>query len=979
MGDSVLEQVKAKVIGPCVILAGAGTGKTYTIIEKLKHLIISGTYAPRSIVCLTFSNEAVNTIQKRMLDAMPNAEQPLVRTFHGFCADFLREHGQHSGVRTNFAILLPDDAKVMLHKNLRVHPQLCSKYIETIGVAKDLGITMDSLREYVTKKTRELGVEEIESSLRREQVDLNTAHLFKTRYSSGSLRSKREQVRALSDILKIKRFLQTWAAYEKLKEKRNLLDYADLNVHALAILRKHPEIAQQYEYVIVDEFQDTNKRQIDLLEYLAAHKNITIVGDLNQAIYRFRGAYKENITQFKSFFQPTKEDFFALNQSRRSPNTVLRTAHKLIEHNYANKEECFKVLNHTKREGTPIHAIRTENEQEEVRRIVQIIEAENNKGISLEEICVLYRTHQQARRLKSELERKNIPFTSVQKPSLLENVSLKSVLSYICIAHAIAKSKKGGEQAWWTILHSLDLTKHDLSLLGAQLKKFREQDTPSKELFDKLSTLKLSEEGSTLMRNVQHILQKTLDSLSMQPSELIRLVYSLAVHTENDAAHEKKKQANLNAFVEFTEAFAKSESGELDDLLYHIDIMKKLRISLPAPASEERGVRIMTHHATKGLEYAIVICACMAQNKFPTERMRSNGLIPSALVPDIALMLKDVPDYAHGEVIEDYEKTTQLAEERRLCYVAFTRAKERLYLTFAKKYGSAEHAPSQFLAEISFKENPDVHYEEDTLLSEQKAPELLPADSLSTLRKKRTFSPSALLLFIECQKKYEYKYLYNMPEKESDSFEEMLLGSFVHAVFEKGVEANFSTEEAFQELARTLYTEEEWRSVNLAEAALLIKVFFQRNRNKFSRNSKTELSLKTTLDGITFEGYADRVDIHPDGIEIIDYKTGKTPIAPKHRNLQLGLYALAAAELGLGPVKCVTLEMLRHEKPLEFELKNDGTARERNSMKMVFSLDEVKRELVDTAKSILACYDSGFKPCDIDADCDFCNEYIWKI
>jgi GH15 family glucan-1,4-alpha-glucosidase len=217
-----------------------------------------------------------------------------------------------------------------------------------------------------------------------------------------------------------------------------------------------------------------------------------------------------------------------------------------------------------------------------------------------------------------------------------------------------------------------------------------------------------------------------------------------------------------------------------------------------------------------------------------------------------------------------------------------------------------------------------------------------------------------------------------MPEKQPISWEDIRLGSFVHEIIEQGIQRQFKSEKDFTDLARARYREEEWKVINLDDALTILRVFFQRNKNKYNHQSLTEQKMHVTIEGLNFEGYADRIDIHPQGIEIIDYKTGKSFLTAQHRNWQLGLYALAAPNLNIGPVKRLTLDMLRHEKPLEFDLGADGIAKEINSPKTSFNLNTVKQELITTAQKILECYNTEFAPCPIEKNCEFCNEFIWK-
>ncbi len=139
-----------KTHGPCIILAGAGTGKTHTIVEKLKHLIQNKIYSPEKIVCLTFSNEAANEMRRRIIPLLEeNEKEPTISTFHSFCAELIRKHGSKIGIKKDFKILLPDDAKILLHKNLKVQAGKCHSYIQEIGIAKDIGITLETIETYL--------------------------------------------------------------------------------------------------------------------------------------------------------------------------------------------------------------------------------------------------------------------------------------------------------------------------------------------------------------------------------------------------------------------------------------------------------------------------------------------------------------------------------------------------------------------------------------------------------------------------------------------------------------------------------------------------------------------------------------------------------------------------------------------------------------------------------------------------------------
>src|SRR5690606_7848416 len=162
----------------------------------------------------------------------------------------------------------------------------------------------------------------------------------------------------------------------------------------------------------------------------------------------------------------------------------------------------------------------------------------------------------------------------------------------------------------------------------------------------------------------------------------------------------------------------------------------------------------------------------------------------------------------------------------------------------------------------------------------------------------------------------------------------------------------------FTSLAKEMSLKPEWAGVNIDDANYLLTVFFERNKNKYGQHSRNEQHLYTVIEGVHFQGFADRIDFWPDGLEIIDYKTGFSQIPPIQRNWQLGFYAIACEKFGR--VKRVTLDMLRHAKPLEFEIDSQGNARETQVGRMSFNIKEVKKELVQTAKKILDCYEKGF-------------------
>jgi DNA helicase-2/ATP-dependent DNA helicase PcrA len=908
---------------------------------------------------------------------------------------------------------------VVLHRNLKVNALNCRKYVSTIGTAKDLGIKLEDFQNFLNDASiRYLGID-LEKRFENLNFELQTLHLKREAWKKKKLISEIKRIRKILDI---KKFFLAWNAYEKLKQKGNYQDYSDLNRNALALLEKFPEISKDFSYFVVDEFQDTNKLQLDFLIKLAPQGNITIVGDMNQSIYRFRGAYKENLNLFKKAFSVSKESTFELSKSRRSPNSILRTAHKLILNNYQNKDECFFVESFDNREGEKIKVFELKNSREEARKVVEIIQEEIKKGTPLEEICVMFRAHQYGRVIRRALEQAGIQYSAVAKASLLKQKSVKTAYDYLVILNKLKKKERGGAQAWWDLIYCLDFQQKDLIEIGKVIKDFSKnrqdkknehlQECNGKEilsvrLFNNLDKIELSDSGRVAAKILIEKIKLMLAFLGMPISKLLQEVYRISgLASEQRDRSNKEGIFNLNRFYEIAKSHEELYDSDLANFLYYLEVLQILEIEIEAAELEEKGVRLMTSHSTKGLEYITVIITNMAKGRFPIEKYISPGLIPTELLPEIKDELKLLSDEEKEDFLVNYEKHNQMLEERRLAYVSFTRAKDNLVLTFADEYGGKNVLPSFFLNEIAFKENPDIKFEVDfeekyvepkieiknalefskALSSDNfnKILEQIASESEKEKKKEehKRFSPSALLLFDKCQKEFEYKYVFNMPERKTISWEAMRLGSFVHSVLEKGVNSSFKDANNFIQLAREMVMADEWDGIEITEAETLIRVFFERNKGRYNERSKTEQYLPLTLAGIDFLGFADRIDFTDDGIEIIDYKTGKTHIAPKERNFQLGFYALAAQEKykNYGKIKKVVLDMLKQDRPLEFEINENGNAVCVSSNFIDgFNVYDVKEELIATARQIQDAYKKGFKPCPIDKNCEFCNEYVYGL
>ena len=440
---------------------------------------------------------------------------------------------------------------------------------------------------------------------------------------------------------------------------------------------------------------------------------------------------------------------FNLDKSRRSSNRILRAAHKLILNNYEDKKECFEVKNHEEREGQNIEVYELKNAKEEARKVVELIEKQINEGKDFEDICVMFRTHQQGRAIKMALESKKIPYISVTKNHLFKSSIIKIVIDYLIIADKIKRNKNSGEQAWWDLIYQTGFSEEDLIKIGKFIKDNQKNENICKLILESLINLGLSEKSNKLAQGLVEKIKRISSFNNNNTLDILKEIYlAIGVTEENNTEKDKEDIINLSKFYEIAENHSSIYYPDLNSFLSYIEAVESLGIEIPSAEVTKKGVNLMTSHSTKGLEYKIVIITNMAEKRFPIEKFGNNSLLPVELLPE----LRDINQFEAkilNEAYIEYEKKHQLMEERRLCYVAFTRARDKLILTYANDYGQKRHYPSRFLNEIDYKENSDISFQQDLeekYCFEKKEPIIKKSLDENNITK-RVFYPSALLIF----------------------------------------------------------------------------------------------------------------------------------------------------------------------------------------------------------------------------------------
>ncbi len=614
LNDKQLEAVK-HMEGPCLVLAGAGSGKTRVLTERIVNLIDNGV-SPYNILAITFTNKAAKEMRTRVENKLGYETNSIfIGTFHSFGLRILRENYVDIGYTSNITILDTDDVKAIVKRILKQNGYDPAKYeirtiINKISSAKNDGI---SPNEY--------------SKLFLNDLDIVIGLVYKE--------------------------------YTKLLKDNNSVDFDDLLLKPVELFKKNKSILEKYQerfkYILVDEYQDTNGIQYELCKLLAGkYKNIFVVGDANQSIYSFRNADYRNILNFERDYKNAK--VILLEENYRSTNNILKAANSVIKNNSEGKK---LNLWSSKSDGELITYVRCEDEIKEANYVITKIKELVQQGYKYSDMAVLYRTNAQSRVVEDAFVRNNIPHNIIGSYYFYNRKEIKDLIAYlkliynpndsVSLERIINVPKRGiGTKSIENLRNKA--TSNNMSMFDAI--------DSGKELEFKNIILKLQE--FSLNNNLSDLIEEVLTTTG------IRMEYELNKSLENEA-----KVENLNEFKTVALMFEESGIYDLQTFLENIALVSD-RGQYNNDGDE---VSIMTLHSAKGLEFNIVFLLGMEEGLFPHNR--------------------------------SFDSLSDLEEERRLCYVGITRAKEKLYLLnarlrtiFGKTSGTIE---SRFVREIDEK------------------------------------------------------------------------------------------------------------------------------------------------------------------------------------------------------------------------------------------------------------------------------------
>ena len=633
MNDQQAEAVQTTE-GPLLIMAGAGSGKTRVLTHRIAYLIDEKMINPWNILAITFTNKAAREMRERAVALNPATSETLIATFHSMCVRILRREADHIGYNRNFTIVDPGEQRTLMKrilKNLNLDPKKWNEraILGTISNAKN-----DLLDEIAYE---------------HQAGDMYTQIVAKC-----------------------------YKAYQEELRRSEAMDFDDLIMMTLRLFDKNPDVLayyqQRYQYIHVDEYQDTNHAQYQLVKLLASRfKNICVVGDADQSIYGWRGADMQNILDFEKDYPEAK--VVLLEENYRSTKKILQAANDVIKNNRNRRPKKLWTQND---EGEQIVYYRANDERDEAVFVASTIDnIVREKVKNFKDFAILYRTNAQSRTIEEALLKSNIPYTMVGGTKFYSRKEIRDVISYlnliantsdnISFERVVNEPKRGVGPGTLEKLRNFAY-EQNMSLLDASANIMLSpiKGKAAQGVYDfanMILNLRDQLDGLSITDTVEAILDKSgyLDALSMQQT-----------------LESQSRIENIEEFMSVTKNFDETNTDGTEDET-GIDRLGRFLNDLALIADTDDGeveaaeVTLMTLHAAKGLEFPVVFLIGMEEGVFPLSRAS--------------------------------EEPDELEEERRLAYVGITRAEEILFLTNANTrtlFGKTGYnRPSRFLREIS--------------------------------------------------------------------------------------------------------------------------------------------------------------------------------------------------------------------------------------------------------------------------------------
>lgn len=895
--------------GPVMVIAGPGTGKTQILAMRIAQILRKTQTNPANILCLTFTNSGVQAMKKRLLDIIgPMSYQIHVATFHTFCNEIIslypekfitaRKLNQLTDLEKVFhiqEILEKNSYKAIKPFKAPFHYQ--KSIIAAIGNLKQENISPKEFKKIIKEELKSF--ESIEDLCHEKGIN---AGKIKAKYLT--VKANIEKNTELADV------------YEKYQEKltqRGKYDFADMILFVLNAFDKDPEILaayqEKYQYILVDEYQDTNSAQNKIISVLGSfydNPNIFVVGDDEQSIFRFQGASLENILSFKKAYSDAK--IIVLTSNYRSTQQILDISRSVIKNN---QDQIFNLLNISKNLKSAI----VQNGSVEIGQfssgsvesfaISKIIEKLINKEkINPKDIAVIYKEHRDGEEIIDFLSKLNLPYILEIGGNVLDDPEIDKIITYIKALNFGVKQTDN--QTLIEIMHYpfFGISPLDIYKIVIDANKGRKNVFDTISSNDKLEKLELDEIDS-----IKEFVSTFLECRNVANNsnfahafeEIInRTGYLNYLLSLNESAHHLNRLQSLFDEIKITNT--KDKSLKLSGYLKHIDLLQENEIPIKERqiSVNYEGVRLMTAHKSKGLEFEYVIIPHCTDKHWGNKTKRELIKLP-----------KSILKYKKGD--KSLENLAEEEEERRLFYVALTRAKKHIFITYADSYGDSENptltVPSKFISEIPKELISNLHtksYEDNfnerlllTFAQKKWQPSKALKEFLGNLIHDFVLSPTSLNSYLECPQRFFYDNILRVPKVKDFT---QSYGTAVHKALEllfKKFKRDYKIPSKAEfigdfktALSEEIFTKEEEKRA-LEQGVINLSKYYDFYFKEWERrgapvNCEYDFSRHHVhFNDIPITGKIDRIDLTnriSNQVKIVDYKTS----APKSLNYILG-------------------------------------------------------------------------------------------
>lgn len=989
--------------GPLLIVAGAGTGKTTVITQKIAYMIEQGWVKSDEILALTFTEKAAAEMEERVDRLLPIGYLDLwISTFHSFGERILREYGIEIGLPGDFRLLNEFEQYALVKKNLDCFnldyyrplgnpTKFIRDLIKHFSRAKDEDISPIQYLEYADGLRENL--DDVFGSSKKSKSKSQKSKLF----NISNFGFSNKEI-AVQEIGRISEVANAYHVYQQLLLDNSVLDFGDLINYCLKLFRERPAILekyrQQFKYILLDEFQDTNWSQYELIKMLASPKNnLTVVGDDDQSVYKFRGASVSNILQFKKDY-PKAQELFLVNNYRNCQN-ILDLSYDFIKLNDPNrleyelsknnKKKLSKKLKAQDREMGVIEVIEGADLNDEIKKVIEKI-AElkiNDKGAAWSDFAILVRANESAKEFCNLLEVADLPHQFFSSRGLYAKPVIMDVIAYLKLLDNYHESP-----AMYRILNLpvFEFSYRELVNFNYFSKK------KACSLFEALkSHPNIGPDLSKKINRLLALIEKHTALIRNRPVSEVVLAFVnesgfLKYLMNQEDVKAKESLELLNQFLKRIKSFEsgaddKSVKAFLSELTMELEAGEQGSLPMDIDLGPD-AIKVMTAHGAKGLEFKYVFISGMVDKRFPTIKKKEAISVPDDLVKE------SLPE---GDI--------HLEEERRLFYVAMTRAKKNLYFSWAPDYGGVRlKKPSRFLVEVGLV-NINVDKKSSAKKKEKENNLVVKTEKNHKVKSLEIempafFSHTQLAAFKTCPYQYYFAHILKVPVGGKYVFS---FGRAMHLALQKIFELlkekkGLGQRALFKEkkISRVAHEKNEkikitWEEIldiyeknwigdwyeskkdlekYKAQGKKSLKEFYEKHKNNWPDILSLEQSVNLRIGGYRIYGKIDRIDdCGEKGIQIVDYKTGQSKKEGKlviDDKEQLLIYQLAARQILDRPV-C----------NLQFYYLNNNT--EINFLGNEKDLEEMEQRILERIGNIAEAVQTGVFPPQPDPMCKYCD------